>query len=337
MGTSKSGHCGFIRLFVKGSARCVFGKPKSIIFAVPCDHVVNSTLALTVAVATRSSPSKAPEIIHATNNPKVCPLTVQEMADILNEEVWKNPCDSYPFLPRCKVRNGLRADLYFLVSYVIALLFHFPERIFNLSPPWMRGTHLVELQNKGRKYFTEISNCISDVNIEKYVELTNRLHPEDFDRWSFNPAHVDFRRLFASSISWTRQYYYKDSNSVTWMHRVVQRCFLMLEFFSYVTVFVITVILLFLLTNSWLIGPVVGILLRGQEEENLQLYLWGKRRKLMWTREKIRAAKSRTQTLSLLMCGDVRSSGHWPGNLITLIRSDKKGLAGDYGGYEAKT
>ncbi|XP_055701675.1 putative fatty acyl-CoA reductase CG8303 [Phlebotomus papatasi] len=94
MGSSQSGHCGVIRLFIKGVGRNLFGNPKSTVFAVPCDHVVNCMLALTVSVGSRIVPSKKPEICHVSNNKDINPITIQDMANILNEESWKNPCDS---------------------------------------------------------------------------------------------------------------------------------------------------------------------------------------------------------------------------------------------------
>uniref|UniRef100_A0A1B0CLK9 Fatty acyl-CoA reductase n=2 Tax=Lutzomyia longipalpis TaxID=7200 RepID=A0A1B0CLK9_LUTLO len=202
MGSSQSGHCGLIRIMVKGAGRSMYGDPKSVYFSCPCDHVVNAILVLAVAVGTHPPSAKAPEIVHVSNNVEVNPVRTKDMVRYLNEEAWKNPCDSYAFLPRCKIRNGLRADFYFLAMYVMALFFFIPERIFPISPPWMRSFHLVELQRKARIYFTEISSCITDLSLENAIKYTKNLHPEDAQKYSFDPSDVDYRKLIASSISW---------------------------------------------------------------------------------------------------------------------------------------
>ncbi|GAB0100269.1 hypothetical protein DMENIID0001_162820 [Sergentomyia squamirostris] len=262
MGNSQSGHCGHIRVFVKGAGRCLFGHPNNVLFAIPCDYVVKATLALTVDVGTRPpNPSASPEIIHVSNNRDINPITVQKTATLLNEEAWKNPCDSYAFLPRCKIRNGLRADIFLFAAWIVALMFYIPERILNLTPPWMRALHLLDLQVKARKYFTEISSSVMDLDLTKALQLTARLHPDDVDKYSFHPADIDWRRMFAGSIMWLRKYYYKDSGAVTWMHRVVQRCFLLLEFSCYSAVFIASLVFFYLVAQSWIIGSIVGLIL----------------------------------------------------------------------------
>lgn len=138
IGRSESGHCSHLKGYVKGVVRTSFGNPDDYYFVVPCDYVVKGTLALIVSLGTLANPSDVPQIIHLSNSGTINPTTMQDFANILNEESWKNPCDSYLFVPRCKLRNGWRAIFYIALSYLLGLIIYIPDKALKLSPPWMR-------------------------------------------------------------------------------------------------------------------------------------------------------------------------------------------------------
>ncbi|GAB0100271.1 hypothetical protein DMENIID0001_162840 [Sergentomyia squamirostris] len=262
MGTAKSGHCGLIKAFTKGAARSLFVQPKSVTSLIPCDFVICGMMALSVSLGTSTIQEK-PTILHLSNTKDINPMTSEKFVDILNEEAWKNPCDSYVFLPRLKVRNGWRSDFYMIFSYLMAFPFYVLEKLFNFGPKSMSGIDIVELQYKVSKIFPQISVCIDDISIENTQALTRSLHPFDQKKYSFNISRVDWNILFRHHIAWLRKYYYKDSCSVTWMHRMVQYGCLAVEaawYFSiFMTMFSIILIIGFILGYSMLYTSLIGL------------------------------------------------------------------------------
>ncbi|XP_059622558.1 putative fatty acyl-CoA reductase CG8303 [Phlebotomus argentipes] len=265
LGNSKSSHCGFIKGYMKGALRSWFGDAKLINWCVPCDYVVKGTLALAVSLGTKPEPERRLQIIHTSNNKSINPLTMQDFCNVMNEESWKNPCDSYLFLPRCKPRVGWRADLYLILNYLFALMFYIPDHLFNFSPGWITGPNMIVLQHKASKYFAGLSTCLDDLEITNCQALSESLHSDDQKAYSFDMAKVNWNRMFGSCISWTRKYYYKDSCSVTWMHRIVQVACLTVEAMWYFSIFFGTtlaiLILGFLLEYTFLYVLLVGLTL----------------------------------------------------------------------------
>lgn len=81
---------------------------------------------------------------------------------------------------------------------------------------------MVEMQYKLNRHVAGLCNALYDVDIDVSQNLNERLHPDDQKLYSFDISRVNWNKLIASSIAWLRKYYFKDSCSVTWMHRVVQ-------------------------------------------------------------------------------------------------------------------
>lgn len=77
----------------------------------------------------------APEVIHCTSGERN-PMTIESFRDIINANVSKDPCDTIVWMPTAKIRNGWRCTVFFyLFHYLPAMLFYFPERIFQLGKP----------------------------------------------------------------------------------------------------------------------------------------------------------------------------------------------------------
>ncbi|GAB0100276.1 hypothetical protein DMENIID0001_162890 [Sergentomyia squamirostris] len=222
MGNSKGAHIGMFRASVKGMIRSLAGTDDALMWSIPCDYVIKAMLSFTVSLGYNKIASKQPAIIHISNKSDLNPVSCKQFAKYLNEESWKNPCDSYILLARVKVRDGIRLKLAVLFTFFFALLTYYPEKWFHLSPKWCRGMDIVSLQyNYTKVYKTQVS-VIDDVSVDNVNELLYRMHPDDKAVYNFDVRNVDWRVLLARSISWLRQYYYKDSNTVTWMHRMVQ-------------------------------------------------------------------------------------------------------------------
>uniref|UniRef100_A0A1B0CLK8 Putative fatty acyl-coa reductase n=1 Tax=Lutzomyia longipalpis TaxID=7200 RepID=A0A1B0CLK8_LUTLO len=236
MGNSQSGQCGLVKGYVKGAVRSVLGA--------------------------RATHQNIPSIIHLSGTRSTNPLTIQGFTDILNEESWKNPCDSYVFLPRCKVRNGWRSDLYMLLCYFIALMFYIPDYLLKLTPEWMSTTNLVLIQYKASKHFAQLPMILTDLDIKNAQNLAQRLHPDDQKKYSFDTSKINWNKLIGNCIAWLRKYYYKDSCSVTWMHRAVQIGCLFIEGAWYLWIF-FTTTLAFLVAGFLLEYTMVYVLLVG--------------------------------------------------------------------------
>ncbi|GAB0100270.1 hypothetical protein DMENIID0001_162830 [Sergentomyia squamirostris] len=237
MGSSKSGHCGLIKAFTKGAARSYFTTPNRICYSIPCDLVIHSMMALSVSLGTSKPPEK-PTILHLCNTRNMNPMTMQKFVDILNEEAWKNPCDSYVFLPRMKIRTGLRSDFHMFFLFLVILMLYIPEQLFNLSTKSLSGMGILKLQYNASKIFNLIGEGVDDISIDNTQALTRSLHPFDQKKYSFDIRKVDWNILFRYHIAWIRKSVYKDSSSVTWMHRVLQYGYLAIEAASYFSIFI---------------------------------------------------------------------------------------------------
>uniref|UniRef100_A0A1B0GQL1 Fatty acyl-CoA reductase n=1 Tax=Phlebotomus papatasi TaxID=29031 RepID=A0A1B0GQL1_PHLPP len=138
MGRSMTGQCGQIKGHIKGAVRSMYGDPNSIYYCIPCDHVINCMMALAAFLGTQEIPPKLPVVAHLCNNKTINPITMQDIVNILNEESWKNPCDTYILLPRIKIRNGLRKTIHFALCYIIALAIYIPEKLLKMAPGNMK-------------------------------------------------------------------------------------------------------------------------------------------------------------------------------------------------------
>ncbi|XP_059622563.1 putative fatty acyl-CoA reductase CG8303 [Phlebotomus argentipes] len=258
-GSSQSGHCNCMRGHVKGIARTCVGYPDTQFTSVPCDYVVKAALCLVVFLSSQSAPQNKPTIVHLTSTRNANPLTNQQFCDILNEESWKSPCDSYALLPRLKLRNGWRMEVFFLWLTLFHVIMYIPERVFKLSPKWMRGFRMLSLQYNSMKFFKEHGIRESDYCLDNSKDLLRQMHPDDIEKYSFDIDRVNWRKCLAQCLFWARKSYYRDSGSVTWMHRVVQYLFLGMECLGYLTVFKIVKFLIMFFTGSLVLSTTVGL------------------------------------------------------------------------------
>lgn len=127
VGSANNGHIGFLAGFSKGLFRTMGGDPDSVMDLIPCDYVVNSTIALSWYVGTR--PMQTPEVIHCTSG-EINPLTFGNYCKLLNKATKKHPNDFIICQPKVKVRNGFRYTLFTYLFHIIpALLLYIPESL----------------------------------------------------------------------------------------------------------------------------------------------------------------------------------------------------------------
>ncbi|GAB0101027.1 hypothetical protein DMENIID0001_171480 [Sergentomyia squamirostris] len=259
IGNSRGAHLGLIKGYMKGMIRAIAGTEDTIMWSIPCDYVINAMLTFTVSLGQSTNLSK-PGIIHLSNKKNLNIWTLKQYSDYLNEESWKNPCDSYVLLPRIKPREGLQLNLVILFTFVVALVINYPEKKLHWSPKWCRAIDLVSIQYNYSKVYKYQTSVIDDLSLENTNNLMQRMHPDDKEVYNFDVRNVDWRKMIAITISWIRKYYYKDTNSVTWMHKVVQYLYLSIEGLVYIGIFFLVQYLLILITSSTLLGTTVGLL-----------------------------------------------------------------------------
>lgn len=116
-----------------GVFRTISGNPQANLDAIPCDYVINSAIALGWYIGTRTI--ETPELIHCTSG-ETNPLTIEKFRDILNASASVDPCDAIVWVPKAKIRNGLRYTVFFyLFHYFPAMMFYLPEVLFKLGKP----------------------------------------------------------------------------------------------------------------------------------------------------------------------------------------------------------
>ncbi|GAB0092519.1 hypothetical protein DMENIID0001_075220 [Sergentomyia squamirostris] len=218
-GSASSGHLGFVVAHMKGATRCLYGDRSTVLFAIPVDYFVNGTLVLTCYVGSR--PIEQPEVIHMTSNHKVNKFTLADLNDIVNEEVTKNPCNSYLWRPKSEVRKGWRYEFFNLAYVVLALLLYVPEKIFKFGPRWMSGFKIVLISYKGAKYFANIANKIEGISINNGQRIMRLTHPEDKQRYSADVTDVDWSESFARTVKWAKTYYYKETENYSTRHQMM--------------------------------------------------------------------------------------------------------------------
>lgn len=73
------------------------------------------------------------EVIHSTAGERN-PLTLNRFCELLNESAPKNPCDAIVWMPRAKIRNGLRYTVFFyLFHFIPAMFLYLPETILQIG------------------------------------------------------------------------------------------------------------------------------------------------------------------------------------------------------------
>lgn len=117
--------------FPAGLFRTIYGNSQSKIDLIPVDYVINASMALGWYVGTRKL--EFPEVIHSTSG-DVNPLSLREFTDIMNERVSVNPSLKMVWIPRAKIRNGLRHTVFFYLFHIFpTMLWYWPEKILGLG------------------------------------------------------------------------------------------------------------------------------------------------------------------------------------------------------------
>lgn len=137
VGNANSGHLGFLAGYVKGVFRTMTGNPSSIIAIIPCDYVINSTLAMAWYVGTRNVAQ--PEVIHCTSNDEKNSITLKELCETFNRCAALHPCDKFLWKPHCQLRNSFRYTIFFYLFHILpAMIVWIPEKITGLGIRRMR-------------------------------------------------------------------------------------------------------------------------------------------------------------------------------------------------------
>lgn len=123
--------CLLVSLPILGLFRTIYGNSQSKIDLIPVDYVINASLVLSWYVATRKL--KVPEVIHSTSG-DVNPLSLQEFTDYINEKVSVNPSLKMVWMPKAKIRNGLRHNVFFYLFHILpCMVWYWPEKILGLG------------------------------------------------------------------------------------------------------------------------------------------------------------------------------------------------------------
>lgn len=151
VGNASSGHLGFFAgyykgntrnfvsnlheiiysFFISGLFRTIYGNPQSTIDVIPCDYVINSSLAIAWYVGTRDLDQ--PEVIHCTSGEQN-PLSLEHFTEILNEKVSVHPSTKMVWKPNAKIRNGWRHTVFFYLFHILpTMVFYWPEKILGLG------------------------------------------------------------------------------------------------------------------------------------------------------------------------------------------------------------
>lgn len=131
IGSANNGHLGFMTAAAKGYLLTIRGDPNSVMDLIPCDYVVNATIALSWYVATHKIVT--PEVIHCTGG-EIKPLKIGHYCELLNQAIEKHPCDFFIRQPHVKVRNGFRHFLYtWIFLYLPAFATYLPEKFFPID------------------------------------------------------------------------------------------------------------------------------------------------------------------------------------------------------------
>lgn len=131
VGNANSGHLGFFAGYYKGLFRTIYGNAQSTIDVIPCDYVINSSLAMGWYVGTRKV--EIPEVIHCTSGEQN-PISLERFTEILNDRVSVNPSLKMVWKPNAKIRNGWRHTLFFYIFHIFpTMVWYWPEKILQLG------------------------------------------------------------------------------------------------------------------------------------------------------------------------------------------------------------
>lgn len=120
-----------IFLSISGLFRTIYGDSKSMIDVIPCDYVINQSIALGWYVGTRKL--DMPEVVHATSGDRNT-LSLEQFMDIINEEVSAHPSFKMIWKPSAKIRNGWRHTLFFYIFHIFpTMMWYWPEKYFGLG------------------------------------------------------------------------------------------------------------------------------------------------------------------------------------------------------------
>lgn len=118
-------------LIISGLFRTIYGNSQSKIDLIPVDYTINASIALGWYVGTRKL--ELPEVIHSTSG-DVNPLSLEEFTDLINEKVSVNPSLKMVWIPKAKIRNGLRHTIFFYLFHIFpTMIWYWPEKLLGLG------------------------------------------------------------------------------------------------------------------------------------------------------------------------------------------------------------
>lgn len=102
-----------------------------MIDVIPCDYVINQSIALGWFVGTRKL--ELPEVVHSTSGDQN-PISLKTFIDILNEKVSVNPSLKMVWKPHAKIRSGWRQIIFFSIFQIFpTMICYWPEKILSLG------------------------------------------------------------------------------------------------------------------------------------------------------------------------------------------------------------
>ncbi|XP_059611063.1 putative fatty acyl-CoA reductase CG8303 [Phlebotomus argentipes] len=222
VGNANSGHLGFLAGYVKGVFRTMTGNPSSVIAIIPCDYVINSTLAMAWYVGTRKIAQ--PEVIHCTSTHEENPITLKELCDIFNRSAALHPCDKFLWKPHCQLRNSFRYTIFFYLFHILpAMVVWIPEKITGLGIRRMSVLDAMRVFDRGTKAFDYFMNQDFRYSVQNSLRIMRTMSDEDAQRYCFDAARCDWSELIARCFKGLRLYYFKESANTTLKHRVIRK------------------------------------------------------------------------------------------------------------------
>ncbi|GAB0093592.1 Fatty acyl-CoA reductase [Sergentomyia squamirostris] len=264
VGNANSGHLGFLAGYVKGVFRTMIGKPSSVIAIIPCDYVINSTLAMAWYVGTRTTTQ--PEVIHCTSTHEDNPITLKELCDTFNRSAAIHPCDKFLWKPHCQLRNSLRYTVFFYLFHILpAMVVWIPEKITGLGIRKMSVLDAMRVFDRGTKAFDFFMNQDFRYSMKNSLRIMTVMDKKDAERYCFDPARCDWSELISRCFKGLRRYYFRESADTTMKHRIIRKISEIGYYLGFGVMYAFVYMLLYLILrdpiNSFAISSVILIFL----------------------------------------------------------------------------
>uniref|UniRef100_A0A1B0CS60 Fatty acyl-CoA reductase n=1 Tax=Lutzomyia longipalpis TaxID=7200 RepID=A0A1B0CS60_LUTLO len=224
VGNANSGHLGFLAGYVKGVFRTMTGNPSSVIAIIPCDYVINSSLAMAWYVGTRSI--YQPEVIHCTSTHEENSITLKELCDTFNKSAAVHPCDTFLWKPHCQLRNSFRYTLFFYLFHILpAMIVWIPEKITGLGKRRMSVLDAMKVFDRGTKAFDYFMNQDFQYSVKNSLRIMSMMTKSDAERYCFDAVQCNWNELILRCFRGIRMFYFKESADTTMRHKIIRKVY----------------------------------------------------------------------------------------------------------------